>query len=204
MRADTSAGDAGPSSPAAAGGGVPTRPRRFPGAAQPEIMRAAEKDDSYAAHVTEACRDAFRHLFGTRVAVAYQSEIKLLGQSLYYLLTTGSGQQTLGEEYCDISQVATLHGLPPTPARRILFILYQTTVPYLAERISSRIVARSIALNESQFDDHPESENSSSAVAQSTADSGNHSRSLSVFSLSRLRGRVHALGVWVLQEWPSV
>jgi hypothetical protein len=29
-------------------------------------MRAAEKDDSYAAHVTEACRDAFRHLFGTR------------------------------------------------------------------------------------------------------------------------------------------
>jgi hypothetical protein len=29
-------------------------------------MRAAEKDDSYAAHVTEACRDAFRHLFGSR------------------------------------------------------------------------------------------------------------------------------------------
>jgi hypothetical protein len=29
----------------------------------------------------------------------------LLGQSLYYLLTTGSGQQTLGEEYCDITQV---------------------------------------------------------------------------------------------------
>jgi peroxin-10 len=27
-------------------------------------MRAAEKDDGYAAHVTEACRDAFRHLFG--------------------------------------------------------------------------------------------------------------------------------------------
>uniref|UniRef100_A0A804MSU6 RING-type E3 ubiquitin transferase n=1 Tax=Zea mays TaxID=4577 RepID=A0A804MSU6_MAIZE len=104
------------------------------------------------------------------------SSIKLLGQSLYYLLTTGSGQQTLGEEYCDISQVATLHGLPPTPARRILFILYQTTVPYLAERISSRIVARSIVLNESQFDDHPE----------------------------RFRGRVHALWQWVLQKWPSM
>jgi peroxin-10 len=24
---------------------------------------------------------------------------------LYYVLTTGSGQQTLGEEYCDITQV---------------------------------------------------------------------------------------------------
>jgi len=105
MRAGAPAGDAGPSSRGGAGSGAPARPRRFPGAAQPEIMRAAEKDDSYAAHVTEACRDAFRHLFGTRVAVAYQNEIKLLGQSLYYLLTTGSGQQTLGEEYCDISQV---------------------------------------------------------------------------------------------------
>ena len=39
-------------------------PRRFPLAAQPEIMRAAEKDDQYASFVYDACRDAFRHLFG--------------------------------------------------------------------------------------------------------------------------------------------
>lgn len=38
--------------------------RRFPLAAQPEIMRAAEKDDQYASFLYEACRDAFRHLFG--------------------------------------------------------------------------------------------------------------------------------------------
>ncbi|KAJ1291827.1 hypothetical protein BS78_02G346600 [Paspalum vaginatum] len=206
MRGGAPTGDAGPSSrgAGATGDGAPTRPRRFPGAAQPEVMRAAEKDDSYAAHVTEACRDAFRHLFGTRVAVAYQNEIKLIGQSLYYLLTTGSGQQTLGEEYCDISQVATLHGLPPTPARRILFILYQTTVPYLAERISSRIVARSIALNESQFDDHAEVDNSSSDIAQSATNSDVPSISSSVSALSRLRGRVHALWQWVIQKWPSM
>lgn len=42
----------------------PSGSRRFPLAAQPEIMRAAEKDDQYASHVYEACRDAFRHLFG--------------------------------------------------------------------------------------------------------------------------------------------
>ncbi|KAF8679326.1 hypothetical protein HU200_046110 [Digitaria exilis] len=203
MREDAPAGDAGPSSRGGAGSGASARPRRFPGAAQPEIMRAAEKDDSYAAHVTEACRDAFRHLFGTRVAVAYQNEIKLLGQSLYYLLTTGSGQQTLGEEYCDITQVATLHGLPPTPARRVLFILYQTTVPYLAERISSRIVARSIALHESQLDDHPESGSSSSGIAQSTSNDV-PTRNLSVSAFSRLRRRVHVLWQWVLQKWPSM
>lgn len=32
-------------------------------------------------------------------------QTKLLGQMLYYILTTGAGQQTLGEEYCDIVQV---------------------------------------------------------------------------------------------------
>lgn len=51
--------------------------RRFPLAAQPEIMRAAEKDDQYASFIYDACRDAFRHLFGTRVAVAYQSEVRV-------------------------------------------------------------------------------------------------------------------------------
>jgi len=49
--------EAGPSTAA-------TEPRRFPLAAQPEMMRAAEKDDQYASFVYEACRDAFRHLFG--------------------------------------------------------------------------------------------------------------------------------------------
>lgn len=38
--------------------------RRFALAAQPEVMRAAEKDDQYASFVYDACRDAFRHLFG--------------------------------------------------------------------------------------------------------------------------------------------
>jgi peroxin-10 len=66
MRAGDPAGDAGPSSRGGARGGTAARPRRFPTAAQPEVMRAAEKDDSYAAHVTEACRDAFRHIFGLR------------------------------------------------------------------------------------------------------------------------------------------
>lgn len=37
--------------------------------------------------------------------VSYSFQTKLLGQMLYYVLTTGSGQQTLGEEYCDIIQV---------------------------------------------------------------------------------------------------
>lgn len=48
-----------------------TEPRRFPLAAQPEMMRAAEKDDQYASFVYEACRDAFRHLFGSSLSLFF-------------------------------------------------------------------------------------------------------------------------------------
>lgn len=94
-------GESSPSTSSPSGNGL----RSFPLAAQPEIMRAAEKDDQYASFVYDACRDAFRHLFGpfsspfsistnylytaenliphsldfvigTRVAVAYQSEVE--------------------------------------------------------------------------------------------------------------------------------
>ncbi|KAL3688500.1 hypothetical protein R1sor_014809 [Riccia sorocarpa] len=108
----------------------------FAAAAQPEVMRAAEKDANYVGQVCEACYDAFRHTFGTRLAVAYQNEMKLAGRILYYLLTTGSALQTLGEEYCDIVQVSGVPGLPATPARRTLLVFYQTVLPYLAERLS--------------------------------------------------------------------
>ncbi|KAD1326121.1 hypothetical protein E3N88_43014 [Mikania micrantha] len=47
--------------------------RRFPLAAQPEIMRAAQKDDQYASYVYEACRDTFRHLFGGVFAYCLES-----------------------------------------------------------------------------------------------------------------------------------
>ena len=57
-------GDSGPSSVAGPSHSHPGGPHRFPLAAQPEIMRAAEKDDQYASFVYDACRDAFRHLFG--------------------------------------------------------------------------------------------------------------------------------------------
>lgn len=50
-------------------------PRRFPLAAQPEIMRAAEKDDQYASFVYDACRDAFRHLFGTFSSLSLSTSI---------------------------------------------------------------------------------------------------------------------------------
>ncbi|KAJ7958402.1 Peroxisome biogenesis factor 10 [Quillaja saponaria] len=143
--------DAGPSTSPDTEPAVPRR--QLSPAAQPEIMRTTEKDDQYASYVYEACRDAFRHLFGTRVSVAYQSETKLLGQMLYYVLTTGSGQQMLGEEYCDITQFRDHMDFLLHQMRRALFIIYRTAVPYVAEGISSRIASHGIVLADSQSDE---------------------------------------------------
>ncbi|GJX59800.1 dual specificity protein phosphatase 1-like protein [Tanacetum coccineum] len=55
--------------------------------------------------------------------------------SLLYINNRSMTAETLGEEYCDITQVFGSYGLPPTPARRALFIVYQSTVPYIAERV---------------------------------------------------------------------
>ncbi|KAH7523870.1 hypothetical protein FEM48_Zijuj06G0057800 [Ziziphus jujuba var. spinosa] len=194
--AGPSSGEAGPSS------SEPVVPRRFPLAAQPEIMRAAEKDDQYASFVYDACRDAFRHLFGTRIAVAYQSEMKLLGQTLYYVLTTGSGQQTLGEEYCDITQVAGPYGLPPTPARRALFIVYQSAVPYIAERISSRVASRGIILADSQSEDlYGNIASGNNYVSDGSASS---TSGASVSALTTLKEKLNRLWFFAVQRWPTV
>ncbi|XWS17596.1 hypothetical protein CRYUN_Cryun33cG0080500 [Craigia yunnanensis] len=163
-------------------------------------MRAAEKDDQYASFVYDASLDAFRHLFGTRVAVAYQNETKLLGQMLYYVLTTG-------EEYCDITQVAGPHGLSPTPARRALFIVYQTAVPYIAERISSRIASRGITLTELQSDEFY----NSNAPERSQVESStgieislpSESR-VSISALSRMKEKLGGMWLHAVQRWPAV
>ncbi|KAM3731694.1 hypothetical protein ACB098_11G001100 [Castanea mollissima] len=176
-------------------------PRRFPLAAQPEIMRAAEKDDQYASFVYDACRDAFRHLFGTRVAVAYQRETKLLGQMLYYVLTTGSGQQTLGG-----NTVAGPYGIPPNPARHALFIIYQTAVPYIAERISSRVVSRGIVLADSQSDEPYNNDAPGSSHVQSSTVTNLPPSSTSGVSVSliRLKQKFNGLWLYAVQRWPTV
>ncbi|KAL6502050.1 peroxisome biogenesis factor 10 [Orobanche gracilis] len=177
--------------------------RRFPLAAQPEIMRAAEKDDQYASFVYDACRDAFRHLFGTRVAVAYHNETKLLGQMLYYVLTTGAGKQTLGEEYCDITQVARSYGLPPTPARRSLFIFYQTVFPYIAERISARLASRSITFS-SDIVDSESTSNSQIQLSASAEMSSSLNSRVPVSALSRFKARIFGLWLYAVRRLPSV
>ncbi|KAA6428149.1 MAG: peroxisome biogenesis factor 10-like, partial [Trebouxia sp. A1-2] len=76
------------------------------------------QDELYLHYLIDACHDAVRRLLGPRRALLWNRhasaafsapsthrETAVVGQILYYSLTTGAGVQTLGEEYCDILQV---------------------------------------------------------------------------------------------------
>lgn len=170
--------------------------RQFPLAAHPEVMRAAEKDDQYVAHLSEACHDAFRRFYGTRRAVAYQHETKLAGQALYYFLTTGLGVQTLGEEYSNITQVATESGLPLNPARRTLLVLLQTVIPHLAERLSSRAATRGMLLAS-------QSSETSNGDVRSIDRPGSNAISNESHFESFLQ-RIQRMKLEALRHWPEV
>lgn len=61
-------------------------------------------------------------------------EIRVMAELLYYALTTGSGLQTLGEEYCNLLQATGAVGAEPRTMRRGALVLLQSIGPFLAEK----------------------------------------------------------------------
>ncbi|KAJ3085936.1 hypothetical protein HK102_013675 [Quaeritorhiza haematococci] len=106
----------------------------FPYAAQPDVIRANQKDVYYQRILQEQFGTVFRSLFGTRVHLKYQNELNLASDASYYALTTLSGTQTLGEEYCDIMQVELSSLTPPSRLRRTAFFVLHLIIPYLFEK----------------------------------------------------------------------
>ncbi|CAI2188339.1 9531_t:CDS:2 [Funneliformis geosporum] len=78
----------------------------FPYAAQPDIIRANQKDVYYQRVLEEQVINVFRTFFGTRILHQYQKEVNVISDLFYFGLTTLLGTQTLGEEYCDIMQTS--------------------------------------------------------------------------------------------------
>eukprot|EP00274_Cyanoptyche_gloeocystis_P003829 CAMPEP_0196662448 /NCGR_PEP_ID=MMETSP1086-20130531/48740_1 /TAXON_ID=77921 /ORGANISM="Cyanoptyche gloeocystis , Strain SAG4.97" /LENGTH=283 /DNA_ID=CAMNT_0041997837 /DNA_START=33 /DNA_END=883 /DNA_ORIENTATION=- len=96
---------------------------QFPNAAQPDIVRAWQKDEFYRRELQEDSLDVVSRLYSTRTTAAFYREIRLLADALFFGLTTLSGRQTLGEEYCDILQVTGNNELPSTKRRALLVSL---------------------------------------------------------------------------------
>lgn len=110
-------------------------------AAQPDVVRAAQKDLLYVEVVEDAFQDSARALLGPRQALTWTRETQLVSTLLYHALTTGAGAQTLGEEYCDLLQISGTVPVEPSSARRAVLVLGQTVIPYCIEWLSRTLPA---------------------------------------------------------------
>jgi len=115
---------------------------QFPPAEQPDIVRAAQKDDFYKRLFNEQCYDLVGRIAGARYSMQRQREVRLFSELVYYLLNTLLGpRQTLGEEYCDILMVkpAGKYMIPPAKVDRGILLVWHILIPYLLSRMADRL-----------------------------------------------------------------
>uniref|UniRef100_A0A9J8BSN5 RING-type E3 ubiquitin transferase n=1 Tax=Cyprinus carpio carpio TaxID=630221 RepID=A0A9J8BSN5_CYPCA len=102
---------------------------------QPQLIRSSQKDEYYQTNLTNNANELFHTLAGSRRWLQWRKEIELLSDLTYYVLTTLSGYQTLGEEYVSIIQVDPSKRRIPSRMRRTALIFFHTFVPYLLDKV---------------------------------------------------------------------
>ncbi|GAA5973653.1 hypothetical protein JCM11641_005063 [Rhodosporidiobolus odoratus] len=162
-----------------------TRPRHparvpfFANAAQPEIVRANQKDLYYLSQLTERVEDVGRSLLGTRWLQKWGKELQGGSKLAYFGLTTLLGSQTLGEEYCDIKQYHRKDRKTPSLLRRTALVLLHVLFPYLLARIYANLRRALIARHESIRVDAAETDHLFQSPSPSAPEPGNKDRMVS-------------------------
>ncbi|GAA6056167.1 hypothetical protein JCM3770_004240 [Rhodotorula araucariae] len=139
-----------PASVAARARGSPARVPFFANAAQPEIVRANQKDLYYLSQLGERIEDVARSFLGTRWLQRWGNELQQGSRLAYFGLTTLLGSQTLGEEYCDIMQYNASDRRTPTLPRRAALVALHCLFPYFLARAYARLRRSLISRHESQ------------------------------------------------------
>ncbi|XP_020831456.1 peroxisome biogenesis factor 10 isoform X1 [Phascolarctos cinereus] len=103
---------------------------------QPEVIRAAQKDEYYRGSLRSAAGGALHGLAGAKKWLEWRKEIELLSDVAYFTLTTLSGCQTLGEEYVNIIQVDPSKRRVPSWPRRAALVSLHALVPYALDKAS--------------------------------------------------------------------
>ncbi|KAM9176114.1 peroxisome biogenesis factor 10 [Mergus octosetaceus] len=98
------------------------------------VVRSGQKDELYRSGLRSAAGAALHGLAGAKKWLEWRREIELLSDVAYFVLTTLSGYQTLGEEYVNIVQVDSTKKRVPSFLRRATFISLHTVVPYYLEK----------------------------------------------------------------------
>ncbi|KAI9348372.1 Pex12 amino terminal region-domain-containing protein [Pilaira anomala] len=115
----------------------------FPYGAQPDIIRANQKDVYYQTVLQEQMTRVAQQFLGARRQHQWQKEINTLSNFCYYGLTTLLGTQTLGEEYCDLVQINQYSQTYPGFIRRFVLVFMQTILPYIYTRGVSELKKQS-------------------------------------------------------------
>ncbi|KAI8636090.1 Pex12 amino terminal region-domain-containing protein [Parasitella parasitica] len=114
----------------------------FPYGAQPDIIRANQKDVYYQTILQEQMTRVAQQFLGARRQHIWQKEINTMSDICYFGLTTLLGTQTLGEEYCDILQVNSYNQTYPGLVRRFLLVFTQAALPYIYTRGAAELKKR--------------------------------------------------------------
>ncbi|TPX35313.1 hypothetical protein SmJEL517_g02310 [Synchytrium microbalum] len=125
----------------------------FPFGGQPDIIRANQKDMMSILSLKEQFHSICRTWLGIRTHMKYQTEVSLLADFCYYALTTLSGTQTLGEEYCDIMQITEGSLTVPSRLRQTFLVVAHVFLPYAVEQASMwlRLQSRHLGLENTPY-----------------------------------------------------
>uniref|UniRef100_A0A6P8JCX5 RING-type E3 ubiquitin transferase n=1 Tax=Actinia tenebrosa TaxID=6105 RepID=A0A6P8JCX5_ACTTE len=111
----------------------------FKGAGQPELIRSNQKDIYYLTSLRENFGQLFRDFFGVHSWMKYKDEIEVFAEVCYFGLTTLSGFQTLGEEYCNIVQVDDTRRAIPSTLNRCILVCLHTLAPYFLRKLLGKL-----------------------------------------------------------------
>ncbi|KNE99661.1 hypothetical protein PSTG_07153 [Puccinia striiformis f. sp. tritici PST-78] len=128
---------------------------RFPLAAQPEIIRADQKDAYFINLLQDQIEPIVRAIKGSRWVNNNLTKLQEASKLIYLSLTTLPGSQTLGEEYCDIIQFDGFQNTLPTLYRRVILIIIEVFSPQLFTKVYKSVqgkIARRIQVQSTSTD----------------------------------------------------
>ncbi|KAL9715996.1 peroxisome biogenesis factor 10 [Leucoagaricus gongylophorus] len=117
-------------------------PPSFPHARQAQIIRANQRDIYHVSSFREQIENVLRSWLGTRWLTRWDREVDLLTKLVYYGITVGRGNQSLGEEYTDIWQYSSSSGRTPPSTRVRGTLVFLSTFPgyFLSKWAASPVV----------------------------------------------------------------
>ncbi|KAK3604746.1 hypothetical protein CHS0354_017853 [Potamilus streckersoni] len=98
------------------------------------IIRSHQKDDFYLRYLRGTAAEALQAVLGARWWIRWRKEVEIIADLGYFILTTLSGFQTVGEEYVSIIQVDKSKRAVPSHFKRGIMILLQVLTPYCLQK----------------------------------------------------------------------